>query len=61
MNSNQYKSAVGKSLTLVAAAICAALMTACASVSDSASVSDGGAEPGVADWEMPIDRGTGTN
>ena len=60
MNSNQCKSAVRKSLTLVAAAICAALMTACASVSDSASVSDG-ADPGLAEWEMPIDRGTGTN
>ena len=60
MNSNQGKSAVRKSLAVVAAALCAALVTACASVSDSASVSDDGS-PGPAQWEMPIDRGTGTN
>lgn len=60
MNSYQSKSAVPNSLTLATAAICVALMSACATVSDSASVSDG-ADSGLAKWEMPIDRGTGTN
>ena len=59
MNSKSIQICSCKSLTLVAAAICAALMTACATVSDSAIVSDNGAEPGVADWEMPIDRELG--